>query len=87
MTDVSANAFTTNQVFPKYVTEETLKRARTEDGNGNTAIRVTFNDEEPDLTKIEQRIGAKDEAKWNDSVDTNEGSVISVLKSISLKFK
>lgn len=87
MTDITASAFTSSQVFPKYVTDETLKRARTDDGNGNTAIRVTFDDQEPDLTEIEQRIGAKNEAKWNDSVDTNEGSVISVLKSISLKFK
>ena len=109
MTDKVANAYTNFQVFPKYVTDETLKRARTEDKDGNPAINI-YNKElgdivsedsqgnkflrvdldssdVPDLTKIEQRIGAKNEAKWNDSVDTNEGSVISVLKSISLKFK
>lgn len=84
MTDITANSFTTHQVFPKYVTDETLKRARTDDGNGNTAIRVTFDDQEPDLTEIEQRIGAKDEAKWS---GTGDGSVISILKSISNSLK
>lgn len=106
MTDKVVNAFTTHQVFPKYVTDETLKRARTEDKDGNPAINI-YNkelgdiiDEDsqgnkflrvdldssdvPDLTKIEQRIGAKDEAKWS---GTGDGSVISILKSISDSLK
>lgn len=87
MSDIAVNNYTPFQVFPKYVTDETLKRARTEDANGNPAVRVTFNDVEPDLTEIEQRIGAKTEAKWDDSVDTNPGSVISILKSIDNKVK
>ena len=40
MTDKVVNAFTTHQVFPKYVTDETLKRARTEDKDGNPAINI-----------------------------------------------
>ena len=85
MSDITSNNYTSFQVFPKYVTDETLKRARTEDADGNPAIRVSFNDVEPDLTEIESRIGAKNEPKWDDSVDTNPGSVISILKSIDGK--
>lgn len=85
MADKAVNTFTNQQVFPKYVTDETLKRARVEDANGDSAIRVSFNDVEPDLTEIESRIGAKNEPKWDDSVDTNPGSVISILKSIDSK--
>ena len=85
MADKAVNAFTTQQVFPKYVTDETLKRARVEDANGNSAIRVSSNEVVPDLSEIKSRIGAKDEPKWDDSVDTNPGSVISILKSIDGK--
>lgn len=87
MTNIPVNSFSAGITYPKYVTDETLKRARTEDANGDPAVRVAFNDVEPDLSEIESRIGTKTEAKWDDSVDTNAGSVISILKSIDFKMK
>ena len=85
MSNITSNIFTSSQIFPKYVCDETLRRAAQVDNDGNTAIRVIANDEEPDLTEIKQRIGAKDETKWDNSVDTNPGSVISILKAIENK--
>ena len=85
MSNITSNIFTSSQIFPKYVCDETLRRAAQVDSDGNTAIRVIADDEEPDLTEIKQRIGAKDEAKWDNSVDTNPGSIISILKAIENK--
>ena len=85
MSNIVSNNYTVSQVFPKYVVDGTLKKVVTTDENGNPALRVVCNDEEPDLTEIESRIGAKTEGEWNNSVDTNPGSIISILKNIDSK--
>lgn len=60
MSGEAINQFSGYQVFPKYVAEETLKRARTTDDNGQTSIRVTATNPEPtpvDLSTLESNTG------------------------------
>lgn len=85
MSNIVSNNYTPFQVFPKYVVDETLQKVVTSNENGDPALRVVCNDVEPDLTEIESRIGAKTEGQWNNAVDTNPGSIISILKNIDNK--
>lgn len=76
--DVTSNAFTPFTNFPKYVTDETLKRARvdTEDGS---AIRVTSTNT-VDLTPVTNSLGATQDT-------SSDPTVIGLLKSISSKLQ
>lgn len=85
MTNIPVNSFSAGTTYPKYVTDETLRQVVTTDEDGNPALRVVCDDVEPDLSEIEERIGEKTEEEWDDSVDTNPGSVISILKNINTK--
>lgn len=96
MTDLNNNAFSAFNVFPKYVTDDTLKRARV-DNNGTTSIRVS-NTTEPtpaDLSTLESntgdiktysqaindKVGFKTDAAWDG--ETSNPSIISLLKKTS----
>lgn len=81
MSDTAENLYTSNQVFPKYVTDSTLKRARVDTSDG-PAIRIKDSNE-VNLDEIESRMGAKSEAAWSGSGD---GSIISILKRIASSF-
>ena len=85
MTNIPVNSFSAGTTYPKYVTDETLRQVVTTDEDGNPALRVVCDDVEPDLSEIEERIGEKTEEEWDNSVDTNPGSVISILKNIDTK--
>lgn len=85
MSNIVSNNFTGFQVYPKYVVDETLQKVVTSNENGDPALRVVCNDVEPDLSEIESRIGEKTEGEWDNSVDTNPGSIISILKNIDSK--
>ena len=85
MSNIVSNNYTGFQVFPKYVIDETLKQASYVNDNGDLTIRTSFVSSAPDLSEIESRIGAKTEGKWNNTVDTNPGSIISILKNIDNK--
>ena len=74
MSDITSNIFTSSQVFPKYVSDETLKRARVEESDG-TAIRIsgTFSGSSTDLTDTNGKI---DDVKTSvDTVNTSVGTV------------
>ena len=72
MSGETANVFTNTNVLPKYVVDETLKRARTEDGS---AIRVTATNS-TDLSPVTDALGTTEDA------DTDP-TVIGLLKNIS----
>lgn len=94
MTDFANNTFSSFNTLPKYVVEETLKRARVE-GDTGTSIRVTATNPEPtpaDLSTLESttgdiktfsqaindKVGFKTDAAWDG--ETTNPSIISVLK-------
>lgn len=72
MSDPAVNVFTGSNTLPKYVVEETLKRARTEDG---TAIRVTSTSTSTDLAPITSALGTQ-----QDPAETP--TVIGLLKNL-----
>lgn len=92
--DYTQNSFTVGNVLPKYVTEDTLKRARVDTPDG-PAIRVKSLVATPaDLTNIENTT----EAIKNSSLDikttlgstsdaSSANTVIGLLKSIVSKFQ
>lgn len=74
MSDVSKTIFSNGQVYPRYVSDETLKRARTETTDG-TALRITgnFNGSATDLTDTNDKI---DDVKTAvNTVNTSVGTV------------
>ena len=94
MSGAAINQFSGYQVFPKYVAEDTLKRARI-DGDSGTSIRVTATNPEPtpvDLSTLEtntgdiktysqainDKVGFKTDAAWDG--ETTNPSMISLLK-------
>ena len=96
MTDLNNNSFSAFNVFPKYVTDDTLKRARI-DNNGTTSIRVS-NTTEPtpvDLSTLESntgdiktfsqaindKVGFKTDAAWDG--EATSASVIQIEKKTS----
>lgn len=95
MTDLNQNTFSSFNVFPKYVTDDTLKRARV-DNNGLTSIRVSSASEPTptDLSTLESNTGdikTADQAistAVGTSTDTSSDStVIGLLKSIASKLQ
>ena len=81
MSDIPNNIFTKSQVFPKYVSDETLKRARVEESDG-TAIRIsgTFSGSSTDLTDTNGKI---DDVKTAvNTVNTSVGTTNSKLTDI-----
>lgn len=65
-------------VVPELVSDINLKRARTEDDQGNTCIRVK-GETSTDLTPITDTLGEKDDATYSGSGD---GTVVTLLKGI-----
>lgn len=72
MSDQAVNVFTASNTLPKYVVEETLKRARTEDG---TAVRVAISSAATDLAPITSALGTQ-----QDPAETP--TVIGLLKNL-----
>lgn len=60
MTDLNNNTFSSFNIFPKYVIDETLKRARIEQGDLASIRVTTTNPETPgaDLTTLENNTNA-----------------------------
>lgn len=65
-------------VVPELVSDINLKRARTEDDQGNTCIRVK-GETSTDLTPITETLGEKDDSAYSGSGD---GTVVTLLKGI-----
>lgn len=97
MSGTPINDFSSFQVFPKYVSDETLKRARVET-EGGTSIRVTATNPEPtpaDLSTLESttadiktasqaisdKVGFRNEAAWDG--EAASASVIQIEKKTS----
>lgn len=72
MSGETANIFTNTNTLPKYVVDETLKRARTEDGS---AIRVAVSSSATDLAPITSALGTQ-----QDPAETP--TVIGLLKNL-----
>lgn len=72
MSGQTANIFTNTNTLPKYVVDETLKRARTEDGS---AIRVAVTSDVTDLAPITSALGTQ-----QDPAETP--TVIGLLKNL-----
>lgn len=84
MSGESHNLFTQSQTFPKYVSDETLKRARVDTADG-PSIRVagTFSGSSTDLTSTNGKI---DDVKTAvDTVNTSVGSVNTTLGTTNSK--
>lgn len=75
MSGETANIFTNTNTLPKYVVDETLKRARTEDGS---AIRVAVTSDATDLSPITNALGTQ-----QDPAETP--TVIGLLKNLVAK--
>lgn len=76
MSGETSNIFTNTNTLPKYVVDETLKRARTEDGS---AIRVTSTNS-TDLSPVTDTLGTTED-------QSTDNTVIGLLKSIASKLQ
>lgn len=78
MSGQAANIFSQGNVLPKYVSEDTLKRARVTTENG-IAIRVAGGNV-ADLSPVTDSLGTTSDA-------SSDPTVIGLLKSISSKLQ
>ena len=76
MSEATTGLFNTAPVFPRLVLDETLKRARTEDGS---AIRVTATNS-TDLSPVTDTLGTTEDL-------STDNTVIGLLKSIASKLQ
>lgn len=79
MSDLNSNTFSAFNVFPKYVVEDSLKRAKVQLPNGDIAIRMTGDivvDPEVSLAPVTDALG--------ETTDTSSSNtVIGLLKNIA----
>lgn len=78
MSGQATNIFSQGNVLPKYVSEETLKRARVTTANG-IAVRVAGGNT-TDLTPVTDTLGTTSDT-------STDPTVIGLLKSISSKLQ
>lgn len=79
MSDLNSNTFSAFNVFPKYVVEDSLKRAKVQLPNGDIAIRMTGDivvDPEVSLAPVTDALGETTDA-------SSSNTVIGLLKNIA----
>lgn len=76
MSEATTGLFNNAPVFPRLVLDETLKRARTEDGS---SIRVTSTNS-TDLSPVTDTLGTTED-------QSTDNTVIGLLKSIASKLQ